>query len=263
MVGGSASFQDYLSKIGIGAKRTAQYISVNSYSELSKELQDAGCMVFRLGAPSGSKHTHFALASTVTGWSDYFLMDRELFSSSEPEVFLPNVSVRSLFAFQLLPKLTETSLVNLSLASGVLPHALNCGDKGHQLIPATGQSVFTFEFRPHSSSAISLLHSSGQVEIDAIFVGQRGGKECLFIIEAKSGRFDSISKHKLVYPLLAIKEKVPAYMEIIPVYVRAIRRDGCIEFNIAECSLKVEDGQIPAMDQLVVNKVSRYSLWGY
>lgn len=156
----------------------------------------------------------FALSKVVNDWSDYFLIDEEVFDSVDTQVYLPNTSVRSLFAFQLLPTLTETSLVNLALASGLLPKALGIEPSQEQIVPATGQSVFTFEFQPLSQSEVKLPHYQGQVEIDALFVGQRDGKECLFVIEAKSSRgFDSLAKHKLLYPVLALQDSVPSYME--------------------------------------------------
>jgi hypothetical protein len=87
--------------------RTWQAISVDQRERLAPELQAAQTMVFRLGAPSGARYTHFALAKCHGGWSDYFLEDTQLFASCPPEVFIPPVSLRQLFAFQLLPALTE------------------------------------------------------------------------------------------------------------------------------------------------------------
>lgn len=51
IIGKSSSFQEYVASQGLDNKRTAQYISVNSLSELNSELRDANCMVFRLGSP--------------------------------------------------------------------------------------------------------------------------------------------------------------------------------------------------------------------
>ena len=180
------------------------------------------------------------------------------------EVYLPSASIRSLFAYQLLPTLTETSIVNLALASGLLPQALGLIGEGNQVIPATGQSVFTFGFQPNSTSEAALKHSNGQVEIDALFVGQRAGVECLFVLEAKSGKdFGSLAKHKLLYPILSIQDNIPPHMDVVPVYLRTVRKEGYIEFNIAECSLPRENGVFGALDQLKATKVTRYSLHGY
>ncbi|MET4695178.1 DUF6997 domain-containing protein [Endozoicomonas lisbonensis] len=263
-VGKAESFQKYLSSINNNSRGTAEHISINSFKDLKAELRNSNCMVFRLGSPPGSRNTHFALAKTNSGWSDYFFMDEDLFGQVEPEVFLPNSSIRSLFAFQLLPTLTENSLVNLAMASGLLPQALGISSTENQIIPATGQSVFSFDFQPSSKSNETLSHQQGQVEIDAIFVGQRDGKECLFVIEAKSSKkFDSLAKHKLLYPILSIKSNIPSYMEIVPVYLRTIRNDDHIEFNIAECSIPYQDSSFGSLDQLQPVNISRYSLYGY
>ncbi|BBM86653.1 DUF6997 domain-containing protein [Candidatus Uabimicrobium amorphum] len=262
LVGQPISFQDYITTLGIGTKNTAQYISINSLNDLSRDLYEADCMVFRLGAPKGARYTHFALAKTAQGWDDYFFIDENIFSSTKVEMYLPDVSVRSLFAYQLLPVLTETSIVNLAIASGLLPHAL--GISAQQIIPATGKSSFTFEFQPISTCATTLLHNQGQVEIDALFVGQRNDRECLFVVEAKIGKdFSSLAKHKLLYPILSVCEKIPSYMKVVPVYLRVIKKDNSIEFNIAECELSRYNDTFGAMDQLRCHKVKRYVLHGY
>ena len=83
-------------------------------------------------------------------------------------------------------------------------------------------------------------------------------------MEAKSGNsFDSLSKHKLLYPILAIQNKIPSNMEVIPVYLRTIRKESHLEFNIAECTIPRNNGTFGALDQLTVKKVSRYSIHGY
>ena len=263
-VGMPESFQHYVSRYNLSKERTAQYISVNQLSNLRPELVDAECMVFRLGSSPGENYTQFALAKYRKGWSDYFLLDSELFDASDAEVFLPSVSVRSLFAHQLLPKLTESSLVNLALASGLLPEVLGILPSNEQIIPATGQSTFTFGFRPRSDDATLLMHRNGQVEIDALFVGKRNERECLFVVEAKASKaMQSLAKHKLLYPLLALKNSVPTYMDVVPVYMRVIRKSDSIDFNVAECDITWVNGEYGALDELVVKAINRYSLLGY
>lgn len=264
IVGGPRSFQEYVAGASSGNKRTAQYISINSFNDLTSELKSSGYMIFRLGSPKGSRHTEFALAKAVESWSDYFFIDTDIFSTHELEVFLPSTSTCGLFAYQLLTTLTETSLVNLAMASGLLTEALDIEQDNNQIIPATGQSTFTFDFQPTSHCSDVLTHNQGQVEIDALFVGKRKGKECLFVIEAKSGkRFDSLAKHKLLYPILSLQNNIPAYMEVIPVYLRTIRNEDHIEFNIAECSIPRNNGIFGALNELKIEKITRYSLHGY
>ena len=127
-------------------------------------------MVFRLGAAEGEQNTQFALARHVNGWEDYFLLDDVVFSSAGAEVFIPSVSMKELFAFQLLPALTESSYVNLALASGLLAHALRLDDERSAHVPATGQSTFSFQVHPHAAHAVRWNHRRGQVEIDALFI---------------------------------------------------------------------------------------------
>ncbi len=115
------SFQDYLKNHGIAAQKTASLISVQTLNGLNPELRRGGYMVFRLGSRPEAKNTYFALAklSSSQNWSEYFLLDEQIFSDCQPQLFLPNVSIRQLFAFNLLSSLTENSLINLAIASGL------------------------------------------------------------------------------------------------------------------------------------------------
>ncbi len=140
------SFQGYVSRLGVEARNTARHISIQSLNELAPELRDNNVMVFRLGSPSGSRHTYFALAKAISGWDDYFLFDEELFESVEIEKIPVNWGADELIPFTALSKLTETSHVNLALVSGVFESALDLTLNGVS-IPATGRSSHTFEVR--------------------------------------------------------------------------------------------------------------------
>ena len=154
-----------------------------------------------------------------------------MFADARPELFIPPVSMRQLFAFTLLPKFTETSLVNLAIASGLLSHALGLDDATLPSAPATGQGTYSFTFSPHAELGVTWLHSKGQVEIDAAIIAKRRGEETLFVVEAKVGDdFDSLAKHKLLYPALALRGGVPEYMPLVPVYIRVLRTDGRAPF---------------------------------
>lgn len=261
---GPKSFQQYAGENGLANADTAQAISVDSLRRLPAELRDAGAMVFRLGAAAGTQNTQFALAKSLDGWGDYFLMDDSVFSSASAEVFIPSVSMKELFAFQLLPALTETSYVNLALASGLLAHALRLDDQRSAHVPATGQSKFSFKVRPHSAHPASWNHHSGQVEIDALFVAQRGGKPHLFLVEAKVSKGpQSLAKHKLVYPLLALRESVPHYLPIVPVYVRAMAAKDGVHFCVCECRWKSDNSSEPAISELNPFHAQRLVLPGY
>lgn len=261
LVSSPTSFQKYILDQGISAPQTAQHIAVNTFSALSRELKDAECMIFRLGIPKRLTNTEFAIAKCINGWSDYFFLDNELFSELEVSDFNPETKSKHLLSFKLFPNLTETSMVNLALASGLLLDSLNISEKNFSPIPATGKSVFTFEFQPTSHSTKRLMHNKGQIEVDALFVGERNGRDCIFVLEAKDGsRFDPLAKHKLFYPVMAIQSSVPKGMEIVPVYMRTIRKPDNIEFNILECTNLRAGKHMMAIDQFSPLRVDRRSL---
>jgi hypothetical protein len=238
---GPRSFQGYCQEFGATAN-TAQSISVDSLSRLHPSLKEKKCMVFRLGIPDGEIHTHFGLAKCTNGWGDYFLLDNELFAGAAPELFIPPVSFRQLFPFYLLPTFTETSLVALALASGLMATALGLDEASAPLAAATGQSTFSFQFRPRAGADQPWRHSKGQVEIDSLFTARRNGKETVFIVESKAGEgLDSLAKHKLLYPLQAIRGEVPRYMPIVPVYLRVVDREDGYHFYFAECALSTQE----------------------
>ena len=264
LVGDSQSFQTYIKGLGLNNIRTAHYISINSLSDLQPELKDANCMVFRLGSPKGERNTHFALSKTNVDWSDYFLIDSELFNKEEIKDFDLKLSKRLELPFKLLPALSETSLVNLSLGSGLLFDALKILKNDDYIIPSTVRSTFTFNFKPLSESNKKFTHNNGQVEIDSMFVAERNNKECLFVVEAKvSDKLDSLSKHKLLYPILAVENKIHQNLEVIPVYIRIIKSDQHIDFNIVECKIPRDNKEFGALDELVPHRTTRYRIYGY
>ena len=263
------SFKEYLQENNFGSKNTASHISIQKITDLKPELREYGYMVFRLGSRLGdsNSHTHFALAKLQDrhNLSEYFLIDKEIFENLEAEVFLPDVSIRQLFAFELLAKLTENSLVNLAISSGLLASALNIDTSESLAAPASGQGSFTFSFKPSPDATDIWEHYKGQVEIDALFVGKRQGKETLFVIEAKtSENFESLAKHKLVYPILALSTKVPKSIPIVPLYLRAINspRKKYLEFYIAECSPIDREAEIVCVNQLRVTCARHFTLMG-
>ncbi len=255
------SFKEYFEKNGLAVKGVAQHISINRFSDLKQELKDANCTVFRLGAHQHGNNTWFSIAKTVNGWNDYFLFDQDIWGSLRAEDFVSSIPQSNFMAYRLIPKLTETSLVNLAFASGLLHHALGLEKPDRQSIPATGKSTFSFKMKAHSSSETILDHIAGQVEIDAIFTARQNGRDCLFILEAKSGtKFDTLSKQKLVYPVLSLQKVVPREMEIIPIYLRTVARKKGKEFNIAECRFPLTENTTPAVNELEVIKANRFFL---
>ena len=249
---GPTSFQDYAKRHGYsGSRKTCELISRDAIESLPVELRESQSMVLRLGSAAQGRGTAFALVR-VPDLRDFFLMHESVFSQDD-EAFLPTSSERNLRAFRLLPKLTETSLVNLALASGVLGSALQIDEGSQVLVPATGQSIYSFEFQPHRSVSAELSHNRGQVEIDALFLAPRNGKECLFLVEAKTGGGRrSLAKHKLAYPYLALRKEISPDIPIVPVYLHAERTSSGYRFRIAECEIETDADKLPVLCDLKV-----------
>jgi hypothetical protein len=81
-------------------------------------------MVLRLGKSTGTGiGTQFALVKVKDRLQDFFLIDEKIFSPNGVE-YVPKVEHTQLLAYQPLPSLTETSLVNLGFTSGLMSEAL-------------------------------------------------------------------------------------------------------------------------------------------
>lgn len=257
---GPTSFQGYLRKYNLPSTSTARSISIDSYERLPSILKKNHTMVLRLGSSLDRKGTQFALVKVKDHLDDFFLIDHEIFTNKEGSTFLPAVNMRQLFAYQVLPAFSETSLVNLGLASGLVSCALGIDKSKTVLAPATGRSTFTFRLRAHSHLQEVLIHNRGQVEIDALFVETRGGKETLFVLEAKKDKDASLAKHKLVYPLLAVANHVPKDISIVPVYMKVLRcRDG-LHFHVIECEFPDPRRNLRAISDLMAKNHSHLIL---
>lgn len=255
---GSLSFQEYLMNNNLPKAKTAEYISVDSYEKLNKTLKENNTMVLRLGKAEGIG-TQFALAK-VSDVKDFFIIDSEVLKE-EGQTYLPTKSIRQLFAYQVLPFLSESSYVNLGVASGLVSYALGLDEDNIPLTPATGKSTFTFKLKPHSSIDKILTHNNGQVEVDGVFVAEKDGKQTVFVLEAKSDEVHkSLAKHKLVYPILSIAQKVPRDMPIIPVYMKVYKKLDGIHYHIVECEFLYTRNEVLAINELKVKKSSHLIL---
>lgn len=219
----------------------APIISVDHYEKLDPELREAMTMVFRLGGGSQGGmdrrgRTRFALAKCgEEGFKDYFLFDSDVFSSEKALMFIPRVDMRSLFAFTLLPHFSETSLVSLAAFSGVLNEALALDRDAPLSAPATGQSTYTFVFSPRETDSPTWEHIDGQVEVDALLTGHRNGRPVAVIVESKAGKSkNTLAKHKLLYPYMALRPLIPDYIPIELVYLKAWREPDGFHFRTAQ-----------------------------
>lgn len=236
---GPESFRDYIQRHDLEhSGRTPRYISVDSIRDLPPSLKQAGVMVLRLGSSPDGSGTQFLLVKPEDNVAEFFLADDEVFGTQAPVNLESPVDHEKLLSFQLLPRLSETSLVNLALASGVLAEGLELDTNGSLMPPATGRSTFTFDVKPYSKYDLTVTHRMGQVEIDTLFAERRNGDMTLFVIEAKIGQgTGTLAKHKLMYPILALKDKITPDIEIVPVYLRCSQSEESMIFRIAECQL--------------------------
>ncbi|MFW6265862.1 MAG: DUF6997 domain-containing protein [Halanaeroarchaeum sp.] len=252
---GPTSFRAYVDRHGVDAgPRTPRYISVDSLDDLAPELRDAGVMVLRAGSAPDGRGTAFVLVDAPGGAEAFFLRDGAIFGDQPVTGLTSPVDRERLLSFDLLPSLSETSLVNLGLASGVLAEALDLDTAGALAPPATGRSTFTFDVRPHGGLSETIVHRTGQVEIDTLFAERRDGERVLFVVEAKVGAYDSLAKHKLVYPLLAVAEDIDPSIDLVPVYLRCRQSGDRITVSVAECSFPDPREQVAGVDELVVER---------
>lgn len=231
---GPTSFQQYLLDNGFGNRRvdTASMISVDSFDRLAPELRDSGVMVLRLGKASDGPGTQFALVGTPGRLEDFFLVDQDVFTQTEAEVFAPQRNLRDLLPYYLLPKLTERCMVNLAFASGLMGYALGLDEPWPTSAPATGAGTFSFPVVPYPG-AVPLQLVDGQVEVDAIFVGRRGGQDVVFVVQSKMGPPGSLAKHKLAYSVQAVRLGA-GDTPVTPVYLRCQDAGGRVLFDVVE-----------------------------
>jgi hypothetical protein len=83
-------------------------------------------------------------------------------------------------------------------------------------------------------------------------------------VEAKAGdEFDTLAKHKLLYPVLALRSGIPEYMPVVPVYLRVLRRPEGLHFFVAECSLSPATNGVVSLAGLVNTAVKHLVLMGF
>ena len=225
---GPEIFRTYCRRNGWRAD-TASTISVDHARTLSKELREANTMVLRLGTGHGDDEARGQTAFALVRHEDrslapFFLIDEEIFTG-RPETFIPDRSMRALFPFGLLPKLSETSLLTVAHASGLMAEALGCDDSSIHMIPDTGAGTYSFRFTVGTEHPVLLDHLAGQVEIDSVCIGVRDTRNHVIVTEAKRGPFDSIAKHKPAYAAWAARSNILDDIPIIAVYLRVTDTD--------------------------------------
>jgi len=140
-----------------------------------------------LGSDDARGQTAFALVRQDSGSLDpFFVIDGQIFTG-RTETFTPDRPMRALFPFGLLPKLSETSLLTLAHAFGLITEALGCDGSSIHMIPATGHATYSFAFTVGQASPHALAHRDGQVEIDSVCIGIRDGRNQI-IVTCGAGR---------------------------------------------------------------------------
>lgn len=241
------------------SKSTAASISVDSIEKLNPLLRKEEVMVFRLGSSRSGTGTQFSLVRPGNGLKEYFLFDEEIFTN-KAQTYIPSASYRDLFSFKLIPKLSESSLVSLGLASGLIAEALELDGRGPILSPSTSKGTFSFETKLSDKLGRLFVHDNGQVEIDSLFISQRQGRDALYVMESKHAGDRSIAKHKLVYPILSICSNVPSDIEIIPVYIKSESTSTGINYKIAICDYKDPRIYLTSIESLTVKTSISYNL---
>jgi len=259
---GPTSFKSYAKRHGFHTVNTAHSISIDFIEKLDPLLYSNDTMVFRLGVSEELRTTNFALVKCKGHLKDFFIFDSEIFDHVPIIEFDIPIGKKKYLPYIILPDLTEISFVHLGLFSGLFAEALNLDKKRDVIIPASTHSTFSFSFKPHSSLPDVFHHNKGQVEIDAVFLEKRRGVQTLFLIEAKNGFGNTspktLSKHKLLYPILSIADKVPAEISIVPIYVKVQKEKNGLLFNIAEMKCDDPRDGLISIDKLSTERVSRY-----
>lgn len=230
---------DYLESAGIQVRPDpAPIISVQDLQHLRPDLRQAQTMLFRLGVTG--RQVRFGMART-DDWPDEFFLPDDA-TPGPPDVYLSPARLRDLYGYGLFPAV-ERTLVNLACASGALSELLQLDSPDPLPPPAMGASAYTFQFRPLAAAADVYDHVNGQVDLDCIVVAKRERREHVFMVEAKFERLEKavasdrrrLAKHKLLYPVLAIRPRVSPGMPIVPVSLRAAVGPGFVDYHVIEC----------------------------
>ena len=270
---GPHSFTDYLRTNDFDPRnfRTAAEISIDTHSDLTEVLRANDTMVLRLGSAPDGTGTQFALCRVPGQLTDFFIDESTFRKPTQTNIDLRPESddchqfdqqtQDMLRAYRLLPRFSESSLVNLALTTGLVSRALGLDSDRIGTAPVTVNSTFEFDFRPHPTINQPLHHNNGQVEVDACVVSRRHGKRVAVVLEAKTGPPGTIAKHKLAYPTFGLRSSAVGIVdEIIPVYCRATRSGEAIEYSIYECSPIPVAADQPTLTDVAVTSHSEYRL---
>jgi len=89
-----------------------------------------------------------------------------------------------------------------------------------------------------------------------------GSRATVVVLEAKSDESDSLAKHKLFYPMEALREKIPTFMPIIGIYLRVQKHEQDLYFNLAICRSTRDDCGLSSIDSLQVTSARKIVLVG-
>lgn len=232
---GPKSFIEYCKENGLRNSGTANYISIDYFEKLHKELRDEKLMVFRLGSENKKAGTDFMLISYENP-EEFFFFDELLFTGQATMYFPDPVVKNALSIMKIFSNYSEMMLVSYLLSSGVLSDVLGFDKTQVYYTPLTGRNNYSFDFYANDKSGL-LIHRNGQVEIDAVFSGFRNGKPVVVVAEAKveNGTYKTLAKHKLFYAYKSIQSVLEDEFEIIPIYLKLSVNDHVLTAKIAVC----------------------------
>lgn len=232
---GPESFIGYCDRYDLVRHSTANFISIDYFEKLHKQLKDEKLMVLRLGSFDKKAGTNFMLVRYDRP-EDYFFFDKDLFDVP-PIDFEPDPAVKSaLSIINVFSNYSEMMLISYLLSSGALPEVLGLDKSQVYYTPLTGRSNYTFNFYPYEGADL-VTHQSGQVEIDAVFTGHKNGRPVIVVAEAKveNPSYRSLAKHKLFYAYKSIQSVLHDSFEIIPVYLKLGVQDDVLTAKIGVC----------------------------
>jgi hypothetical protein len=229
-----------------GGRAKPHWISVHHYTQLIQRLPDTvGLDYIPIRVASGTCVLIKSPNQNVQ--ADFFTSSSSLFPQGiDRKRFFSEASEVDLLAFSLTKDTfgEEQNLTNLLVASGVLHRALGIERPFSLVMPATSKSGGNIQFNLKNPNGNDYtVNSNTQIEIDLVLSGFKEGRAKLYVIEAKTKRFDDIVNWKFLYPAKLVKDGIDfdVDVDVIPTYLSVNLQGGMIEFDIATFPAVTQD----------------------